>query len=190
MRWITEWEAAEARLWELEQPALHVGKEHGFRLLKMYRERGLGGVKGEPEKRFSLPFPSPNIPVPLLGFIDLAVPDERHFRDFKTTGGDGWNQTKVDLEPQVHAYGWAYQQLYRHRAERALWIILSTNKRSLDVYETVPSPDGFRLFEKQAEATWNGIVAGRYEGCGECPELCKPVEPKSSTGPSIVWATS
>jgi hypothetical protein len=187
--WIAAYNAAEAALLPSGQ-SLTMSKAAGLELLNQCRALGLGGAKGEPERKFRIPFPSPIIPVPLLGYIDLAVPNERHFRDYKTTGFDGWSQTRVGLEPQLHAYGWAYQQIYRHRAERALWCVFNTQTGMIDVYASVPSPDGFRLFEKQAEATWNGIVAGRYEGCGECPELCKPVESKPSTGPSIVWTTS
>lgn len=189
LRWLSAWDEAEAYLDQTNQPPLSAGKEHGFRLLKAYRNLGLDGVKGEPEKRFRLPFPSDGIPVPLLGFIDLAVPSERQYRDFKTTGGSYWNATKVALEPQVQAYGWAYQKLYHHRAERALWIIFSTQKPTVDVYETTPSPDGFRLFQIQAEATWLGITAGNFAGCGTCPELCKPpAAAKPFAGPAFDWS--
>lgn len=166
---------------------LTMSKAHGLDLLNLYRERGLGGKKGEPERKFVLPFPSPHIPVPLLGYIDLAVPDEREYRDFKTTAGTSWNAVKVALEPQLHAYGWAYQQLYRHRAERALWVVFSTRTVAMDVYEALPSPDGFRAFELEAEAAWQGIVAGRYDPCGVCKELCAPPIEKPSNGPTFVW---
>jgi hypothetical protein len=164
-----------------------MSKAHGLELLNLYRERGFGGAIGEPELRFVLRPPSPHIPVPLLGFIDLVVPGNREFRDFKTTGGTFWTQAKVDLEPQVHVYGWAYQQLYRHRAERARWCVFSTATLTLDVYEALPSPDGFRLFEMQAEATWQGISEQRYDGCGECKELCKPPVERPSNGPTFTW---
>ncbi len=164
-----------------------MSKAAGLELLNQYRARGLGGAKGEPERKFVLPFPTRAIPVPLLGYIDLHVPDERHFRDFKTTGGTTWTQAKVDLEPQLHTYGWAYQQLTHHRAEHALWVVFNTQTITLEPYEAVPSPDGFRLFVMQAEATWQGIVAGRYDGCGECPELCKPPAERPSNGPTIAW---
>lgn len=166
--------------------ALTMSKEHGLKLLSAYRKAGLHTAIGEPERKFMLPFPSRSIPVPLLGFIDLAVPTERHYRDFKTTSGRWWTQIKVDLEPQVHAYGWAYQKLYHHRAERALWCVFNTATVQLDVYETAPSPDGFRLFEQQAEATWRGIVDGQYDGCGEC-STCKPRAETAQNGPSFSW---
>lgn len=166
---------------------LTMSKLHGLDLLNLYRERGLGGAKGEPERKFVLPFPSSRIPVPLLGYIDLSLPAEREYRDFKTTGGTFWNQIKVDLEPQKEAYGWAYQQINRHRAERALWCVFNTAALALDVYETVPSPDGFRLFELQAEAAWQGIVDGNYDGCGVC-NVCKPPAERPTNGPTFDWS--
>lgn len=166
---------------------LTMTKAHGLKLLSLYRSRGLGGQKGEPERKFVLPFPSPNIPVPLLGFMDLPVPEERHYRDFKTTSGTYWTQAKVDVDPQKDAYGWAYQRLYRHRPERALWLVFNTQQATIDEYETVPSPEGFRVFEQTAELVWAGIVAGRFDGCGACT-LCKPQEEKSGDGPAFVWA--
>lgn len=185
--WIVAYNAAEADL-AASGLALTMSKSHGLDLLNLYRERGLGGRKGEPERKFVLPFPSRKIPVPLLGYMDLPVPEERHFRDFKTTGGTYWTQTKVDLEPQLHAYGWAYQQLYRHRAERALWVVFSTQTLAVESFEALPSPDGFRLFEMQAEATWQGVLAGNYDGCGTC-ELCKPAVEKAPNGPTFAWET-
>lgn len=179
--WIAAWNAVES-----SGLVPTMSKSHGLDLLNLYRERGYGGVRGVPERKFVLPFPSPKIPVPLLGYIDLDVPNERHYRDFKTTGGTTWTQVKVDTEAQVQAYGWAYQQLHRHRADKALWCIFSTNSLTLDVYETAPSPDGFRLFERAAEATWQGIVDGRYDGCGVC-EICKPSVEKPSNGPTVEW---
>lgn len=164
-----------------------MSKSDGLVLLDAYRARGLGGAKGEPERKFVLPFPSAVIPVPLLGYMDLPVPDERHFRDFKTTGMATWTQTKAQSEPQLHAYGWAYQRLYRHRPNHALWVVFNTQTLTLDVLEVVPSPDGFRLFEKQAEATWQGIVDERYDGCGECAELCRPPKQREPNGPSVEW---
>jgi hypothetical protein len=180
--WIAAYNAAEST-----GLMLTMSKSHGLALLNAYREAGYGGVKGEPERKFVLPFPSPKIPVPLLGYIDLPVPTERHYRDFKTTGTAWWTQLKVDLEPQVQAYGWAYQQIYRHRAEYALWLIFSTLTVAIEPFRATPSPDGFRLFERQAESTWQGIVEQRYDGCGECPELCKPPVEKPSNGPTFTW---
>lgn len=184
--WIAAWNATEADLASSGQ-SLTMSKAHGLDLLNVYRERGLGGAKGEPERKFVLPFPSRSIPVPLLGYIDLSVPTERHYRDFKTSGMAWWTQTKVDLEPQVHVYGWAYQQLYHHRADYALWVVFSTQSLTVDEYPAHPSPDGFRLFEKQAEATWQGILDQKYDGCGECKDLCKPPVARAASGPSFAW---
>lgn len=180
--WVAAWNAVEHN-----GLAPTMSKADGLTLLNLYRDRGLGGVKGEPERQFKLPFPSPAIPVPLLGYIDLHVPTERHYRDFKTTGGTAWNAAKVALEPQLHAYGWAYQQINRHRAERALWVIFNTRAITLDVYDAVPSADGFRLFELQAEAAWQGITRGHFDGCGECLELCRPPVDRPSCGPTVTW---
>lgn len=167
--------------------SLTMSKEHGLKLLRLYRERGLHASTGESERMFKLPFPGGKIPVPLLGYIDLTVPANREYRDFKTTGGSYWTQVKVDLEPQKDVYGWAYQQLYRHRPERALWCIFNTKTGVLDTYESAPSPEAFRVFEQTAELVWNGIKAGRYDGCGTCPEVCKPKTVAPLVGPSFVW---
>lgn len=184
--WIVAANEAETVLAATGQ-TLTMSKSAGLDLLNTFREFGLGGAKGEPERKFVLPFPSSNIPVPFLGYIDLPVPGERHFRDYKTTGGATWNQTKVQLEPQLHGYGWAYQKLYRHRADYGLWVVFNTQTLTVEPFKGVPTPDGFRLFEMQAEATWQGIVAGKYDGCGECPELCKPPVEKPSNGPTFTW---
>jgi hypothetical protein len=185
--WIAAANDAEAIL-ALTGQTLTMSKSHGLELLNEYRRRGLGGAKGEPERKFVLRFPSSAIPVPLLGYMDLPVPEERHFRDYKTSGMAYWTQTKVDLEPQMHAYGWAYQQLYRHRPEYALWVVFNTQRLAVDEYRALPSPDGFRLFEKQAEGTWKGIVEGRYDGCGEkACEVCTPPTEKASNGPTVEW---
>lgn len=185
LAWIASHDTMAASL-EASGQTLTMSKEHGLKLLGVYRSLHLDRATGEPERMFKFALPLSNIPVPLLGYIDLAVPAERQFRDFKTTGGTYWNAAKVALEPQVAVYGWAYQQLYRHRAERALWCVFSTANVILDVYETAPSPDAFRLFCQTAEMTWQGIVDGRYEGCGTC-SLCRPAVEKPHPGPSIVW---
>lgn len=184
MAWIKAWNAASGAF----SPAVFMpGKMHGLELLEAFRARGLDTVKGEPEQKFVLPFPSRSIPVPLLGYIDFCAPEDRHYRDYKTTSGSSWTQTKVDLEPQVHVYGWAYQKLYRHRADRALWVIFSTVSPTITPLETVPSPDGFRLFEQTAESVWRGITEGRYEGCGECDVCNPPVEKAAGNPPAFVW---
>jgi hypothetical protein len=188
LAWLSAWKSL--GLGELQSPPPMPGKMHGLELLEAYRARGLDAARGEPERMFKLPFPSPKIPVPLLGYIDLAVPAERHFRDFKTTSGSSWTAEKVALEDQLHVYGWAYQQLYRHRAERALWVIFSTVTPTVTVLEGVPSPDGFRLFERVAEKVWDGIVNGRFDGCGSCVICAPPGEKAPANAPSFAWETT
>lgn len=186
LAWISAADNMEALLAQTGQ-SLTMSKESGFKLLKLYREQGLDAAIGEPERMFKLAVPVSKIPVPLLGFIDLTVPSERHFRDFKTTSGSYWNAAKVALEPQVAVYGWAYQKLYHHRAERALWCVFNTQTIALDVYETVPSPDAFRLFLQTAEMVWQGITEQRFDGCGKC-SLCSPRSEKADgSEPSFAW---
>ena len=185
LAWIAAWNAADAAC-ASRGMALTPGKAHGLALLDLYRERGLDAVRGDPERKFELHLPTSNVPVPILGFIDLAVPEAREFRDFKTTGGSWWTQTKVDMEHQLHLYGWAYQRLYRHRPSVARWCVFNTLTPTLDVYEAYPSPDGLRLFELQAEAAWKGITSGRFDGCGEakCPVCAPPIAPRPA-GPTL-----
>lgn len=136
---------------------------------------------------FKLPVQASQLPVPLLGFIDLAVPSERQFRDFKTTSGSYWNAAKVALEPQVAVYGWAYQKLYSHRADKAIWCVFNTQTVTLDPYEVAPSPDAFRLFVQVAEMAWEGMKNGNYTGCGKC-SLCSPrAEKVDGSAPSFAW---
>jgi hypothetical protein len=83
-------------------------------------------------------------------------------------------------------YGWAYQRLYHHRADRAVWCIFNTSTVTLETYETVPSADAFRVFEQTAEMVWKAISEGRYDGCGTC-SLCNPRVVKDFKGPAIAW---
>lgn len=180
---IDAWNAGDAALAASGQ-AMHPGKAHALALLNRYRAAGFGGPMGEPERKFLLPLPSRLVPVPVMGFIDLPIPERRRFREFKTTSMTTWTPEKIALEHQLHVYGWAYQNLYRHRPEMAEYAIFGTTQPTLDVYEAVPSPDGFRLFEKAAEAVWKAIVEQRFDGCMAC-EFCKP--PSAKAGPSIAW---
>lgn len=159
-------------------------KAHALTLLDEYKARGLGGKIGVPERKFVVPFPSPKIPVPLLGYIDLVVPEQRELRDFKTTSTTTWTPAKVALESQLHAYGFAYQRLYRHRADKALWVIFSTVTPTIDVIEAEPSPDGFRLFEIEAEKVWQAVTRGEFPPCGTC-ETCNPSAALPQTGPTL-----
>jgi hypothetical protein len=189
LAWLAAADNMEALLAQSGQ-SLTMSKEHGLKLLALYRSRGLDTARGEPERMFKLDVQMSELPVPLLGYIDLAIPSEREFRDFKTTGGTYWNAAKVALEPQVAVYGWAYQKLYHHRAERALWCVFNTATLTLDEYEAVPSPDAFRVFLQTAEMAWKGIKNARYEGCGKC-SLCSPRSEKvDGSAPSFAWGAA
>lgn len=178
---IAAWNAAEAAYGH----PLAAGKAHALALLNAYRKLGLGGKCGIPERKFTLPFPDPSIPVPLTGYVDLLLPERRRFREFKTTSGKTWTDIKVQGEHQLHVYAWAYQRLFKHRPECAEYVIFGTRQPTVEVIEAVPSPDGFRVFEQAALLTWRGIVEGRYEPCGECRELCKPPSEQAVSGPTI-----
>lgn len=187
LAWLAAWNIAQRDALTSGMPSFGPSKLHGLELLEQFRQRGLADSTGEPERKFVLPFPSPKIPVPLLGYIDFTAPSDRHFRDYKTTSGSSWTAEKVALEHQLHVYGWAYQRIYHHRPDRALWVIFSTLTPTLEVIEGYPSPDGFRLFERQAEAVWEGIIEGKYDGCGECA-ICRPPDLKPAKGPVFEWS--
>jgi len=180
---IDAWNAGDADLAASGQ-AMRPGKAHALALLNTYRSRGYGGAMGEPERMFRLPLPTPLVPVPVLGYIDLPIPERRRFREFKSTATSSWNATKIALEHQLHVYGWAYQTTYHHRAECAEYVIFGTVNPTVELIEATPLPDGFRLFEHAAIGVWNAIKAGDFEGCGTC-ELCRPATP--TPGPTIAW---
>lgn len=166
---------------------MHPDKVHALALLDEYKRRGLGGLMGAPELKFRLPFPSAKIPVPVTGYIDLPIPERRRFREFKTTSGSSWTYEKIASEHQLHVYGWAQQRTYHQRVQVAEYVIFGTKEPTVEVIEAVPSPDGFRLFEIVAEKVWTAVNAGKFDGCGECKELCKPPVERATTGPSFVW---
>lgn len=184
---VTAWNLADKDLAASGQ-TMHPGKAHALDLLNTYRERGYGGKMGQPELRVVLSLPSPNVPVPIIGYIDLPIPERRRFREFKTTSGSSWTATKIALEHQLHVYGWMYQHTYHHRPECAEYVIFGTGAPTVEMIEGSPSPDGLRLFELAAGATWAGVVAGRFEPCGSC-EICKPPTDKASNGPTFDWTT-
>lgn len=161
-------------------------KLHALALLDEYKARGLGGKIGVPERKFVRRLPMANVPVPILGYVDLSIPERRRFREFKTTGSTTWTREKAQGERQLHVYGWDYSQTYHHRAECAEYVIFRTDILAVDVLEVVPSADGFRLFETEAEAVWNGIVNEQYDGCGVC-ELCKPPVRRAEIAPTVEW---
>ena len=162
-------------------------KSHALALLDEYKARGLGGKIGVPERKFVRRLPMANVPVPVLGYVDLSIPERRRFREYKTTSGSSWTQEKAQGERQLHVYGWDYQMTYRHRAECAEYVIFGTVTPTVEVLEVVPSADGLRLFETEAEAVWRGIVQGEYPPCGECPELCKPPVARPDNGPVVTF---
>lgn len=183
---IAAWNAGDADLAASGQ-SLHPGKAHALALLNTYRERGYGGKMGRPEMRVVLALPSPLLPVPIIGYIDLPIPERRRFREFKTTSTTAkWTAEKIALEYQNHVYGWMYQHTFHHRPERSEYVIFGTNAPTVEMIEGYPSPDGLRLFELAAEGTWAGVVAGRFEPCGAC-DVCKPVADKEPVGPTFDW---
>lgn len=185
---VAAWNAADADLASSGQQ-LRPDKLHALALLEAYRAGGYGGQIGIPERMFKLPLPTPNVPVPVLGYIDLLLPERRRFREFKTTAGTSWTETKIALEYQLHVYGWAYQRLFHHRVECAEYVIFSTSTPQFFVIEAMPSPDGFRLFERAAEMTWHGIVEGKYDGCmkKDCLVCTPSIVPSKPSGPSFSW---
>lgn len=145
------------------------GAEHGLRLLDLYRERF--NFDGTPEQKFSLYLPERRqVPVPILGFIDLERDDE--VVEFKTSKAP-WTQAKADAEYQSAVYGWAFHQRRRRRPECVRYLVFSTT--TVDVQEILTHPTGtdLRLFELAAIVTWKGIANGLFEGCGKC-EVCRP----------------
>lgn len=177
--WLRFWNAARDDL-ARRNLDLVPGKQHGVTLLDEYEERGLA-VQCPSEVRFMLPFPGGRIPVQLLGFIDAVTPYE--MREYKTTSGRWWSETKAQLAHQTHVYGWAHQRLYRRRSP-IRYVIFGTRSPTVTEYLVEPSPDGFRVFEQLAEGVWNGIAAGRFDGCGSC-NTCAPAEESSGAGASM-----
>lgn len=184
---VAAWNAGDAALSASGQ-ALYPDKPHALALLDEYKRLGLGGKLGQPEQKFVLRLLS-EVPVPVLGYIDLPIPERRRFREFKTTSSTTrWTPEKVQLEHQLHVYGRAYQVTYHHRVDVAEYVIFGTDRVRVEVIEACPDPDGFRLFERAATGAWNGIKAGNFDGCGTC-DLCKPadLDPAPPRGPTLVW---
>jgi hypothetical protein len=144
------------------------GAEHGLRLLALYRERF--NFDGRPEQKFTLYLPDrQQIPVPILGFMDLECDDE--VVEFKTSRSP-WSQARADAEYQSAVYGWAFQQRHRRRPHCVRYLVFST--RSVDVQEilTHPTSSDLRLFELAAIAAWKGIRSGAEGQCGKC-DVCR-----------------
>lgn len=181
---MVEWNKRQAIL-DAANLGVMPSKTHALALLDEYKARGLGGKIGIPERKFVRRLPLANVPVPILGYVDLTIPERRRLRENKTTSGTSWTREKVQGERQLHVYGWDYQQTYHHRPECVEYVIFGTVNPTVEVIEGVPSPDGLRLFETETEAVWQGIVKGEYPPCGVCPELCKPPEKRPDNGPTV-----
>lgn len=163
--------------------SITMSKEHGLKLLAVFRERGMSVVCPS-EVKFVLPFPGGRIPVPLLGYVDAFAPE---FTDeYKTTGSNWWTQTKADMSPQGHVYGWVRQRVRRERRP-VRFVVFNTQKLVVDEFEVIPSPDAFRSFEAEAEGMWNAISEGKYPPCGACNLCSPPVEKPAGTGPAFAW---
>lgn len=183
---VAAWNAADAAL-AVSGQALAPGKAHALALLDEYKRLGLGGRMGRPEHKFLIPLPTFKVPVPVLGYVDLLLPERRRFREFKTTiSPSSWTPTKVALEHQNHVYGRAYQHAEGHWPEAAEYVIFGTGAPTVEVIEAAPQPDGFRLFVKSCEGVWKAILEQRFDGCGTCPELCKPPA-EAKPGPTFAW---
>lgn len=174
--WLKTWNAMRETVGANFWPS----KAYGIDLLDAFHARGLA-VKCPTEVRFSLPFPGGKIPVPLLGYVDAFAPDDT--REYKTTKGGWWNETRAQMSHQAHVYGWARQRTLKHRRP-VRFVVFGTRTPTIDEYVVEPSPDGFRLFEQLAERVWDGIVNERFPGCGECfvcdPESTKPAADTTS----------
>ncbi len=185
--WLKAWDAGRLDA-DARGEKFAPNKTHGLLLLEEYERRGLM-VECPSEVKFLLPFPSGKIvhpktrkPVPLLGFIDATPPSET--REYKTSAGRWWTETKAQLAHQTHVYGWARQRTMSNRRPMR-YVIFGTRVPTITEYVVEPSPDGFRLFERQAEAVWQGIVGQRYDGCGMCKELCAPPAESEANGSSF-----
>lgn len=180
LAWLQSWNDMRAEL-AARGETLAPNKTHGLTLLDTYMERGLMRP-GKPELKFSLSLPSGNVPVPILGFIDAVLDDE--MREYKTSRGGWWTEEKAQLAYQTHVYGWAHQRLFSRRVPMR-YVIFGTRAPSVTEYLVRPDPDILRIFDRQAQAVWQGIVEGRFDGCGECKEVCKPrfeIQSGSSAG--------
>lgn len=144
-------------------------KSHGLMLLDEYTRRGLM-VPGKPEVKFSLKLPAGTVPVPILGYIDAVLPEE--MREYKTSRGGWWTETKARTANQSAVYGWAHQRLYSRRVPMR-YVIFGTRVPTVTEYVVEHSPEIFRVFEQVAELVWQGIVEEKYDGCGTC-DICRP----------------
>jgi hypothetical protein len=132
--------------------------QHGLALLGAYQAHGV--VQGEPEWRWELYLPDRDaVPVPLVGFLDVATPTE--VVEFKTSAAV-WDQARVDGSAQAAVYHWAYTRLKGRKPRQVRFIILHTRRVELRELVTYPTGDGLRLFQFQAAAVWRGVRAGQF----------------------------
>jgi hypothetical protein len=180
--WLHAWNVGRDKL-ALQGLSFGPGKPHGLELLDEYAERGLD-VECPAEVKFVLPFPSGNIPVPLLGYVDAFAPNDT--REYKTSAGGWWSQLRADMSHQAQVYSWVRQRMLNHRKPVRI-VVFGTRAVTIDEYIVETSPDGMRLFERLAEGVWDGIVNERFDGCGDC-FVCKPGSKKrASNEASFDW---
>lgn len=155
---------------------------HGLELLALYQARGVG--QGTPEWRFQEYLPDrERVPVPLLGYLDLATDTE--VWEFKCSKG-GWDQDRVDHSLQAHVYRWAFLRARGRAPECVRFLVFSTVRVQLDEYVTYPSGGDLALFEQQAAVVWKGIVRGEFPPrCGRCTAcaLASGQPPKGAGAP-------
>lgn len=174
--WLKSWNAMRDDL-AARGESLVPSKSHGLALLDEYERRGLRRL-GKPEMKFSLKLPSGNVPVPILGYIDAVLDDE--MREYKTSKGGWWTETKAQTAYQSAVYGWAHQRLFNRRVPMR-YVIFGTRVPTVTEYVVEHAPEIFRVFEQVAEKTWQGIVDEAYDGCGTC-DVCRPKEPDGAGG--------
>lgn len=158
------------------------GAEHGLRLLDLYRERF--NLTGEAEQKFSLYLPDRRqVPVPILGFMDLECADE--VVEFKTSRNP-WTQARADAEYQSAVYGWAFHQRHKRKPKHVRYLVFSTQAIAVQEIITQPSGGDLRLFELAAIVTWRGLKSRAFDGCGKC-QTCRPAAPEAvfSTGGGV-----
>lgn len=166
--WLRSWNAMHAECAARGQ-VFAPNKSHGLALLDEFNRRGLMRA-GKPEVKFSLKLPGGNVPVPILGFIDAVLDDE--MREYKTSRGAWWTEAKAQTANQTAVYGWAHQRLYNRRVPMR-YVVFGTRIPTVTEYLVEYAPEMLRVFERTAELVWQGIVEGKYDGCGTC-ETCRP----------------
>lgn len=147
---------------------MYIRPEIGFHMLALYLDRIHEGV---PEKKFSVYLPNrEEVPVPILGYMDLMTPTE--ILEFKTSAG-GWSQERADESHQNHVYGYAFHELNGHDPDCVRFIVLGTRIMGLDEYITHPTTEGLVKFANSAAACWRALEDWDFPFlCGKCT-ACK-----------------